>query len=466
MHAYEDECLLSLHLNLLTRRILRVPIRVILFEPILAGCGGILSARCYKILAKLAEIHGVVFIIDEILSFGRMGYDNGLYCMQHMPPEMHKYVFMITVGKWLGYGMILKRSAPPVEGHKETEESFARVVSTKINVTNIIKTWNSVFSKIGMIPSWREHVLDYVGVTNTQVGMGEDNHWGDGLLIFLAGKMANKEGATSGLHSRFLPKINSDETQIKKILTRATKSSFVLVDGWDRASINIDLVTSIRGYCYPNLVVDNSIPYRLLMFICNLYQQMGIHPPDPRNLGKNEKRQTAYDRVFYDFLHSVQLSGIVGNELSASRLRTAITKLINDACVRIHPKSDVLQHMKIGKNRLTVWRAGCSMVYWQQLLVDQSDSQDLSEPANGGLICLCTTCTQRHGPMFLLEKPPKRRKVVDDEAAGDPASTEAEESSVARAAAGEAYFSDDEETVTSDNGSIGMQNNDCKPRAK
>jgi hypothetical protein len=298
LHEYEDRCLSSLHLVLLTRRLQQNPVRVIMFEPILAGCGGILSFRCYKILAQLAKIHKLCFIVDEILSFGRMGYKRGLYCIQHFPPEMHEYITMVTIGKWLGHGVILKRG---VTDQLEITGNFARSLSTKINLTNILQTWTSVFDKIEVIPAWRNQVLEHFGVINIKeddkvVDTGEDDHWGDGLLIFVAGKLRQKKGTTSGFHSRFLPKINPDAKATPKSVFRSLKPlSFERVTDWSRASINVGLVQVISEYCFPGGHQHLSTEDRVSMHICNGYQRLGVHNRDVPDLGITVQKLRAYD---------------------------------------------------------------------------------------------------------------------------------------------------------------------------
>lgn len=403
LNYYEDSCLLSLHVILSARRIQDNPVRVLLFEPILAGCGGILSMRCYKILVRLAEIHGFVFLMDEILSFGRMGYPQGLYSMEHLPKEMHRYISMITIGKWLGQGAILKRVRSVDKGEAETINFFPRVVSTKINVTNMLQTWNAVFSKVSLISDWRAHVLEYLGVTKQDEPASYSEHnWGDGLLIFVAGKLSNKRGITSGLHSRFLPKINSDIGNIKKILGPPNKSAFVPVKGWDRASINRDLVSTIRGYCYPQASVELPIPYQISLQLCYEYQKMGIHRRDPPGRPHNAKKQSAYDFCFEDLLGAIKASRIGTEGLKDAQLRSKTTAVCNQAKILMCSAGpgarflvpDILAHAKIGFHRRAVWRAGRNMVYWQQLLDDDSSVEDFSSfPVKGKLICSCSACS-------------------------------------------------------------------------
>ena len=53
-------------------------------------------------------------------------------------------------------------------------------------------------------------------------------------------------------------------------------------------------------------------------------------------------------------------------------------------------QSDILLHTQTGFQRRIVWRAGPSMVYWQQLLDDEADE------SNNPLICTCETCLLSH----------------------------------------------------------------------
>ena len=389
LYQYEDMCLSSLHTILMARRIQKNPIRVILFEPILAGCGGELSYRCYKLLAKLAEIHGIRFIVDEVLSFGRMGYKHGLYSIEYFPPEMHKHIAVITVGKWLGVGVMFKRHEKRKKRREEDDEdTFPRSLSTRINLAPVLPKWYAVFSKISLIPTWRSHVLEYLGVTN-------DNHWGEGLLIFLSGKLPTKK-LTPGLHSRLLPKINSTLDEDKKIFVGIKKGSFTKVDGWDRVSINIELVSTIREYSYPLLKAKLPIPDMIAMHVCHHYQRMGVHFRDSPTMSRNAKKCTAYDVSYDQLLASVKAAGIGSGEITDAQLRTAVNHVLNNA--KDNPSGDILIHHQVTQRRLHVWRAGKNLVYWQHLLDDggygQPSGHSKAATITGRRLCACETCLQ------------------------------------------------------------------------
>ena len=240
LHHYEDQCLSALHSVLFYRRIQGNPVKVILFEPVLAGCGAILSRRCYKILACLAHSHSFRFVVDEVLTFGRLGYASGLYSIEHFPKEMHSYISMITVGKWLGAGIILQRSTivPP-------DAEDGRQPSTKINLNSMVTLVDRVSGKFSSMQDTRRMVLNHIGVED------EDATWGDGLLIFLPGYISGYKGATDGLKCRLLPKYHEPtvtNTKQAKLFVNGTMGTFVHVTHWSRSAINKDLMATILEY--------------------------------------------------------------------------------------------------------------------------------------------------------------------------------------------------------------------------
>ena len=189
LNHYEDKCLSAIHSLCIYRRIQGNPIKAIFFEPVLAGCGAILSRRCYKILASLAKAHGFKFIVDEVMTFGRLGYSSGFYSIEHFPKEMHQYVSMITIGKWMGAALLLQR----VGDEMFDLEDDGRQPSTKINLSQMSLVINSVCEKFAHIQETRQMVLNHLGVND------HDVTWGDGLLIFLPGYLNNYEGPTNGM---------------------------------------------------------------------------------------------------------------------------------------------------------------------------------------------------------------------------------------------------------------------------
>jgi hypothetical protein len=426
LHEYEDRCLQSLHCLLITRRVHGNPVRAIFLEPVLAGNGGMLSYRCLKILAHLAEVHDFVFIIDEILTFGRTGHDSGLYSMEYFPDEMHKRVSMIIIGKWIGHGCILRRMTAIEQSSKkkkartksqtvgrktkpmkpELAASMSRVVSTRPNTFLLNKTWDDVFSKTQLIAPWRETILHFVGVLNP------DDHWGIGLLIFIAGKLKNKSGIMNGLQSRLLPKINHETNRVKvgAILMGISKSSFSPMPQWSRENLNQALVQSILEYCFPAGGTTMSISEKIVYNICIEYQKMGVFCRDKDDIKATQKKLDAYDATVDDILASV-VRTMQGDFQSVTTRKQRQPKFeIIQALNKMKDHREVMIHQKTKATRMAVWRAGPLMVYWQLLLdldpVSLTEEEEDEEGEIGDSIsCPCGCCELFRQVTF----PPKER---------------------------------------------------------
>jgi hypothetical protein len=327
LHHYEDQCLSALHSQLIYRRIQGNPVKVLFFEPVLAGCGAVLSRRCYKILAALAATHCFRFVVDEVLTFGRLGYKSGFYTIEHFPKEMLQYVAMITVGKWLGAGLVLGRVA---DARPELDDD--RQPSTKINLNQMCKLLNDVSSQFSTMDNTRVMIMQHLGITSPA------DTWGDGLLIYIPGYMSNnRKGPTNGLRCRLLPRVRTETladrkemmTVANKIYPGGTKGSFTAVEHWSRRAVNKDLVSTIMEYVSAVLPL-RSVGYQeyLGMFIIRGYQQMGVCDRD-RGIGDKETRSKHYDVGFKEL--EKEVGYLLGKQVGDKKVRHHLMTFLNKA---------------------------------------------------------------------------------------------------------------------------------------
>ena len=110
---YEDQCLDELHATCLLATLQKRPVRGILLELMLAGNGASLSDRTLARLGKLASHHDFWFIVDEVMTGGRV--DGSFLLVQQAPQEFKERVKYVTMGKWMGLGMVLSNRMYPID---------------------------------------------------------------------------------------------------------------------------------------------------------------------------------------------------------------------------------------------------------------------------------------------------------------------------------------------------------------
>ncbi len=92
----------ELHVRCNVAKCNNLPIRTLLMELILAGCGAGLSNRALERLAELAEHHKFNIVVDEIMTGGRTGT---MLMVQQTPECFQNVVVYDTMGKWMGCGI-------------------------------------------------------------------------------------------------------------------------------------------------------------------------------------------------------------------------------------------------------------------------------------------------------------------------------------------------------------------------
>ena len=104
LEELENKCKISLVTLLMFHFLNDNPIRCILMETVLACNGAMLSYKFLNDLASLCKKLSMSIILDEILTGGRTG---SMLHWEKLPPNFKGSVAYITMGKWLGVGLIL-----------------------------------------------------------------------------------------------------------------------------------------------------------------------------------------------------------------------------------------------------------------------------------------------------------------------------------------------------------------------
>jgi hypothetical protein len=203
LHPYEDMCLHELHLRLLAQRLTGSPYKALLLELCLAGCGAILSDRALGKLGHLAKKHDLRLIVDEIMTGGRTSPSH-ILLTQTKPREFQDQVTHITMGKWPGIGIVLRKNSHnhcAKTPNLKAEIFKTRGVSSQPSCAHALVCWRAVMANLGNIETRRESILQ---TSKFKKNMGPSECWGQGLLIFLPyGRIDNSHG----LKNRFLPQL-------------------------------------------------------------------------------------------------------------------------------------------------------------------------------------------------------------------------------------------------------------------
>jgi len=198
MVEYENGCFQEIHVRCLQAKLAGRPYKALLLELVLAGNGAILSDRALIRLAHLATHHNFSIVVDEVMTGARTG--PGLLRTQSTPVQFQEQVSHVTLGKWLGLGIVLRSHKFPAQ-----EVVCNRGTTTVIEVDEAISALSTVLEHLVKIPQRHQFVLEKLNIE-------EEEAWGIGLIIFAP---KSRRGTSSGLRNRFLPLL--EETPIDRI---------------------------------------------------------------------------------------------------------------------------------------------------------------------------------------------------------------------------------------------------------
>lgn len=194
---YENRCLLHLHQRLVYATLTGSPFKALLLEFVLGGNGGELSTNFLKDLGKLLKHFKVVVVADEVMTGGRNS--SSVTLSTTMPREFFSCVQYITLGKFVGCGMVLTRKTREPLDVRAPLRGF----STQAECGLPSKLFQEVLErmKAGMVEKRRSQVLKLMNCD----GLGkEEDHWGRGMQIYTTYTRGN---ILYGLKNRLLPRL-------------------------------------------------------------------------------------------------------------------------------------------------------------------------------------------------------------------------------------------------------------------
>ena len=195
--SYENRCLSDLHNRLLYLKMKGTPVRCILLELILANNGSTLSNRALRMLGQLAKHHNFKFVVDEIMTGGRVG-DNMLACMS-TPLAFQEEIGYVTMGKWFKMGLVLATRKQYYKDLEKTSSMPRRGQSTAIPCEAAERLWKAAVKEMANVTHRRRDALNKLGVSELVC-------WGKGLMIFGPIKRLSPGAGTK---CRFLPMLHN-----------------------------------------------------------------------------------------------------------------------------------------------------------------------------------------------------------------------------------------------------------------
>lgn len=251
---YEEQCLDELHATCLLATLQQKPVRGILLELMLAGNGASLSDRTLLRLGKLASHHDFWFIVDEVMTGGRV--DGSFLLVQQAPKEFQERVKYVTMGKWMGLGMVLSNTrSNPV--NKTTASRGLTTTSQTMDANRLMKI---VMQNQHHVAERRQQVLARLRVEPPDLA------WGNGILIFAP---VRNSGADGCLKQRFLPHITPTVIDMPKTNPRA-----VTITGKLECSLLvIEKVQEWIGFRKAMVHQPVSVPPRMLVDLLVRYSE-------------------------------------------------------------------------------------------------------------------------------------------------------------------------------------------------
>ncbi len=207
LRVYENRCLVHMHQRLFCAALSGKPFKAILLEYVLGGNGGELTLLFLEKLGRLLKHFNVSVIVDEILTGGRTG--DSVAMTSEMPPEFVERIECITMGKFVGCGLVLCRQG------RDCSIEVLRGFSTSADCGLPSKMWEEVVKrlKLGMLEKRRAKVLKLMRCDGPSK---KEDHWGRGLQIYTS---YSRGSITQGLRNRCLPRLEESKL-IKNSCTR------------------------------------------------------------------------------------------------------------------------------------------------------------------------------------------------------------------------------------------------------
>ena len=224
-----------------------VEISALLLEITLANNGATLSDRACTLIGLLARHHGFRLVVDEIMTGGRTG--TMLQCMTK-PEEFVDVIDCVTMGKWLGMGLVLVSRQYREESNEKYKDMARRGVSTNMTCAPALKVWKAAMSRINKTESRRAAALNKLGVE-------PEAAWGEGLHIFAP---VRRQSASRSSRLRFLPLL--EDTPFDRVAISRKGIT------WTKDKVNAEVMTGCNAWlCRAYLVSEEDESYYLLVAV-------------------------------------------------------------------------------------------------------------------------------------------------------------------------------------------------------
>ena len=233
LQRYENKILLHLHVLCLIQKVKGRPFKALLLELILCGNGATLSDGALGRLGLLAKQHGFHIIVDEVMTGGRLGASEKakMLYLQSKPKEFQDAVAFVTMGKWLGCGVVLVRRTLKY-CLLPTQDQPRGMTTDFLPCNSAIDRWETVAStKLEVFHERRAEVLKALKLTETEA-------WGEGLLIFAP---LRRTDAKQGLKNRFVPMLSKTPIDTSSIPRRHNND-------WSKWKINSSIVDGVSEW--------------------------------------------------------------------------------------------------------------------------------------------------------------------------------------------------------------------------
>ena len=233
--AYEDECIKSLKMRINAQSFSEQGrYTVLMMELLLAGNGAEVSDRALNMIAALAVQHDFSVLVDECFTGGRTG---NMLLLEQKPEAFKRVVKYVTMGKWMGAGLVLI-SKEEKERSTKDQDKFAnrtshnlRTLSNNLNCSIILEYWNTVRKLLGNTAERRKQVLSKFKVS-------EEDAWGIGIMIFAPIRRGDMKGA---LKFRLLPLLHNTPIDTIPYVSKRNQ--------WNKYIISNTITQGARAWC-------------------------------------------------------------------------------------------------------------------------------------------------------------------------------------------------------------------------
>ena len=209
IHKLERACLEHLEHRLLYAKLFsNTPFKAVMMEHVLSGGGGILSPRFLQQLGIVLKKHGVVVIVDEIMSGGRVGPKFSV--TSTTPKSFRDGVNYITFGKFMKCGMLMGRKTAI------REQWFVRGNTTEIDHREAYSYVITVLQKIGQGAIKKRKAEVIAKLTERKKDLTEENVWGEGLQLYTSWHRPTNDDNTK---HRLLPMLEVGNKILTKKMT-------------------------------------------------------------------------------------------------------------------------------------------------------------------------------------------------------------------------------------------------------